>query len=362
MGRTWDFEVNADDLISNFLNTLSSDTASKGSWEEDYASICESTNIISCPFVKNFSNGEGSTACRISNVKIDISSWRAFLLACCTTNSTVTEIQLHGVTLTCSHLTDLALALNKIGRCTVLKLHYLTFLNFEENSAQFSEAFTAIFSDDTFVEYLSLKGCRLGDDFVAHLLPSLRGNFRLKALNLSENNLTDTVISTFFDLYRIVSNLREVNLSSNALDGDCFLNLQKTFQYTEVRSDDEANFKSFMKNITEKNKKIKDLNKKRKKANLPELPELVPLNECIVKHEGKNMIMNRSFIHLDLSYNPLELPKVKGFIDFCSTLVSAESTNTDIKLIVGLKGVEINPFSENPVHTPSPTIELLFSN
>eukprot|EP01034_Spumella_vulgaris_P035831 gene35831-44182_t len=74
----------------------------------------------------------------------------------------------------------------------------------------------------------------------------------------------------------------------------------------EVSPDDEATVKANVKLLGEKNKIIKDINKKRKKANLPDIPECNASSECITKGEGKgakSSFSNRNFSMLDFSGN-----------------------------------------------------------
>jgi hypothetical protein len=95
----WATESNADKLLDSFDGGVDADTASLGSFKEDFAKFVENYDIGEvCPFVSSSSalKTEDSDAIiesvKIMNCKIDRASWRAALLACTTIGTKVEEL------------------------------------------------------------------------------------------------------------------------------------------------------------------------------------------------------------------------------------------------------------------------------
>jgi len=276
---------------------------------------------------------------------VDLSSWRAMLLAACCVGSKVKEISVHNCHIEPIFLQDLATALRKLGTCPILRLHYMRF-DFSK-SAEFQTGFVGLMSDLTCLEHLSLKGNRLTDDFVAPLISALAENFKLTCLNLSTNDLTDSAVDQLVRSIRFSTNLKRLSLSANLLNGSCLPTLSSILIGTEVSPEDEAKLKLIGKLVADKNKAIKDLNKKRKKSGAPEVAEVSLSQDCCVKRDGKLVALNRSLAAVDLSRNPLlDFQTVQLFSQSIASLPGNESPlppaaliSTDVnKLTVLLRG------------------------
>jgi hypothetical protein len=147
----------------------------------------------------------------------------------------------------------------------------------------------------------------MGNEIITGAVSALSNNYKLRSLNLSDNLLTDDTVIELFKAIKLKTNINEVCFSNNQLFGAFLPLLTQFFTGVEVLPEDEATVKSNAKLLTEKNKAIKDMNKKRKKANLPDVPECTPSGECITKGEGKgakSVFCNRNFGMLDFSNNP----------------------------------------------------------
>lgn len=357
--KMWSLETNADSLIENFAAVVEADTASKGTWELDYEAFCEKFMVTKCPFIKVAAIGDKESI-RVMNSIIDLSSWRAALLACSTTGSKVIEISVHGSRLTPLHLLDLSATLRKMGTCQLLKLQYLDWqdgqgLN-EGNTVQYQEALTALMNEATGLEYVSLKGNNFTDEFCAPVLSSLSQSFRLNTLNLANNKLTDQSLRVLLKAIRCTSNIRKVCLEANLLTGESLTVLGELFLGSEYSAEDDATFKANGKLIAERNKVIKAANGKRKKAGLVELKEITPSLECSVKKEKTLLHANRALRLLDLSHNAdLQIEAVNALVAALTDTpalanLPAAASEADAKLVIDLSStVPVPPdFSFTP--------------
>lgn len=305
----WSYESNPINLIDNFSSAVDVDVPSRGGWSEDFTAVCSKYKILApCPYIKAVTSGSGpdmQQRIRIINAMIDLSSWRAMLLAACCVGSKVKEISVHNCHIEPVFLQDLATALRKLGTCPILRLNYMQ-MDLSKSYTEFQSAFVELLSDLTCLEHLSLKGNRLSDDFVAPLISALtENNFKLATLNLSTNDLTDVAAAQLLRSLRFSTSLKRVSLSANLLDGSCLSALSSLLIGTDVSAEDEAKLKLIGKQVADKNKAIKELNKKRKKSGAPDVIEVVPSHDCCVKRDGKVVAINRSLAALDLSRNPL---------------------------------------------------------
>lgn len=348
----WSYEINPSNLIDNFSSAVDVDIPSRGSWSEDFAAVCSKYKIPApCPYIKAVTSGSGpdmQQRIRIINAMVDLSSWRAMLLAACCVGSKVKEISVHNCHLEQPvFLQDLSTALRKLGTCPILRLNYMQ-MDFSKSYTEFQSAFVELLSDLTCVEHLSLKGNRLSDAFVAPLISTItENNFKLATLNLSENDLTDVAAAQLLRSLRFSTTLKRVSLSATQLDGSCLSALSSVLIGTDVSAEDEAKLKLVGKQVADKNKAIKELNKKRKKSGAPDVVEVVPSQDCCVKRDGKLVAINRSLVALDLSRNPrLDFQIVQLFSQSIASLPANESplppaalSSTDInKLTVLLRG------------------------
>jgi hypothetical protein len=371
----WSSEVNPNTLIDNFAVVVETDAPSKGSWQLDFEAVCAKFNVIKCPQITSAVVQNDKESCRLSNVIIDLSNWRAMLLACCTTGSKVVDISVHGCRLTAQHITDLATALRKMGTCQSVKLQYLDWQGGqgidETNSSQFQEAFMALFSDATCLESISLKGNNFKAELLNTVISSLSQNFKLVSLNLSNNLLTDETVRLFIKAVRCCTNIKLVSFANNDIRGDCLAGLAELLNGTEQSGEDDATFKGNAKAIGEKNKLIKELNKKRKKAGLPDVKEITPSLEVAIKREKTLYLVNRTLKRVDLSGSAaMDAEKVRAFAQAVADapagtpLPQAAATfqvETDPKLIVDCIGASADQSAamKNVNSNPQPWVQIL---
>lgn len=327
----WTFEKNGDSLIDNFTSFIETDLNSKGNSNEDFDQLCQKYNVTPCPFIKFSRDNElDKDVCKVINGNIDLSSWRAMLLACCCIGSKIKEIVIHNCQLTSKHLQDLATALKKMGTCNILKLQYLQLDNISDTNKmkEFQDAFILLLSDTSCLEYISLKGNNISDEFMKPIILTLAENFKLISLNLSFNCLTDITLTTLLQTLRLTTNIKYISMSSNQLLGDCLTALTSILLGTDViTSEEEARIKSIPKLIVDKNKNIKEINKKRKKSGLSDIMEIIPCLDCTIKKDGKVVIMNRTILKLDLSFNStMNLDHIQRFVSSLTTFVDNTST------------------------------------
>ena len=66
--------------------------------------------------------------------------------------------------------------------------------------------------------------------------------------------------------------------------------------------------------MSDRNKSIKEINKKRKKAGLSDLSELNPPENRIFKIDGQSVLINKNVTTIDISRNNLLLNDTKTFV------------------------------------------------
>lgn len=344
--------MNIDTLIDNFAVVVETDTPTKGSWQLDYESFCTKFNIVRCPNISSVNTLEDKECCKAINAIIDLSNWRAMLLACCTTGSKVVEISVHGCQLSAQHFVDLAAALKKMGSCQSLKLQYLDWQNTDltdvANNGQLQEALTLIFSDTCCLEGISLKGNNFTSDFLAPIITSLSQNFKLIYLNLANNLLDDSSVLAFLKAIRCCTNIKYVSFASNQTTGEHLSVLAQLLNGTEQSAEDDATIKANSKSVGDKNKAIKELNKKRKKAGQSDIREIPAVLDVAIKREKTMFLINRILKRLDFSNNALMKAEcVEAFAQCIAeapqglTLSQAAATyqlETDPKLVLDFTG------------------------
>ena len=342
----WETRTNGDELLSNFISLLEKEVISKGSFQDDYDFYCNQFKIVRCPFIKsNVIDGEVESV-KVLNCISDLSSWRAALLACCTVGSKVVEFSIHQSKLTPVHILDLAKAAEKSGMIQIVKLQYLSIDWDAENKGAYIAAFISLLNDITGIEYLSFKGNKFGDKITQEIIANIGKNFKLKCVNLADNDLTDAGAQGLLQSLRLNTNIKDISLAKNNISGD-FINtiLGPILLGTEsANGDDEAAVKASTKYVTDRNKQIKDLNKKRKKAGFSELLEYQLPGECITKRDGGLFIFNQSFNSFDISGNPIEADQLHAFVE---SINSASTTLSVSASQIALICKEVNIAKES---------------
>lgn len=308
----WSETVNKTDSINPFASFLEKDVTSKGDFESDFSSFCTQFNIIRCTNISCW----GEEEVRISDVVIDMSSWRAILLAICCVGAKVKRLRVHNCSLTAQHLKDLANALLKSTIVKVIKLQYCSFGFDESNQLEYVEGFKSLLNDANQVEYLSLKGCRLRDDVVIGFSAALQNNYKLSAINLSANFLSDSSLEAVVQAVRLVGSYKGLSFAENPVTAVGVKYLLSLFLGAPSSSKDEADMKGITKSVTDKNKTLKDINKKRKKAGLVEIPDYAPMPECVKTVEGKAWICNYHIAAIDFGSVSLSLKDIEDIAQF----------------------------------------------
>ena len=121
----WSSSINDYLQLKDFAGELAVDHKTTGTWGGDYEYYTNKLGIHPCPSFSIVALEDGKTSCKIANRIVDIASWRTMLLACTSIGNTISEIAIHNCRLSPLHVTDLLLALEKLGRLDVLKLDYI---------------------------------------------------------------------------------------------------------------------------------------------------------------------------------------------------------------------------------------------
>jgi hypothetical protein len=297
----WDSICNSDGLVANFAGELAKDVASKGSFRDDYLSTCLQYKITPCPYFASTAQ-----SVRLSNCIVDLSSFRACLLAMSTINSTIIEFSVHSATLQPQMLLELSTTLEKMATLKVVKLEYLACG--PDSFQPLCDSMKSLMGSNLCLDYLSLRGNKFGDGVGALFEPALSTNLCIKSVNLSDNAMTDIGAATVLQNLRRNTSLLELSLARNCISFepsdilyDQFLSLLFGSAST---SDDDAYFKALPKLIADRNKQLKDINKKRKKAGYTEIEDVATPAEAILKIGGQPRVVNRVLAFLDVSNNP----------------------------------------------------------
>ena len=271
----WSSDINDASCLSDFVTECNKDnTAVGGGAYADYSKICITQKITVCPHIKF-----DGASCKVLNCVIDLPNFRAMLLACGTVNSEVKEIVIHNSAITSQHVLDLCILLEKIGPFQSLKIDYCRDVN---DSSLSSDFFRPLLSGTALVSYLSFKGNKLDDTFISDNLKILSENLTLRALNLSENLITDAGAALFFGILPCSLALKYVSLKRNKIEGVSLLSLVETLTGNAISPENDATIKTIAKNVVDRNKLHKDINKKRK-GKYPELVDLIAPTDRVVK-------------------------------------------------------------------------------
>ena len=338
----WSSTVNNDSSI-NFVTEIAKDIPSKGNFFEDYNEFCKQFSILPCPYVKEsvYINSESTNinVVKISSTIIDLSSWRAMLLAISTIGSKITEIIVYDACISGQHINDLKITMDKIGYFPVIKLEYITckvpegeeLLSQSPNSPLY-ESFQLLLNGTSSIDYISLKGTKLTDDFIVTSKSSIQNNLTLQALNLNDTNITDNGLKELFTYLRVNPCLKQLSLSRNKNLTVSSLETISSFLISTVlvTPEEETIYKDFAKVVGDRNKAIKDKNKARKKANLPDLIELSNPSDRFFSINGEKKAINKMLTTIDYSYNGLY--DTKSIQDFVELI---ESKAPDIVTVCG---------------------------
>lgn len=341
----WSSNVNDNVQLKDFTQELSVDYKSLGSWKADYEHFSAKLGISPCPSFSVTPLEDGKCSCKVANRIIDIASWRSFLLACSANGSSVSEIAIHNCQLSALHFTDLCLALEKLGKLDVLKLDYIevisilpvilstqpvvtsknpqaqpkkrasTKIDIDEGPIHLT-VFGHIFTCNCTINYISLRGNLFTDEFITLMQPVLSNNVTIQSLSLSDNLLTDNGITRLFQILKVHSSIRHISLRKNTCNGTCLEMLAALITGTPVTPEDDQILKTVVKIVAEKNKSIKEVNKKRKKLgqlDIEEVPGLLMEQRVVKLDKSTTLVLNRNINTIDLSSNPITVDRVNEF-------------------------------------------------
>ena len=246
------------------------------------------------------------------------------MLALNTVGSTVLELCVCNVSLTCQHLLDLAALLERGAGLTVLKLDYVTVVD-SSSPEQVTAAYKSLFSlssssgSSSVVSYISLRGDSLDDSFIAAVRADLLTHLTLCALNLAENRVSDAGAHELMRALTLAPTLRFVSLKRNpGITGQCLCVASPSPSRscvagcttgTRVSAEEDADFKNILRAVAERNKLLKEVNKRRKKAGVAELEEFsvaaLTARQGRSEAAGENTLFNQSGVFVDLSFNDI---------------------------------------------------------
>jgi len=257
------------------------------------------------------------------NCAIDLSNWRAMLIAASNVNSEVREFVFVNCTLTKQHIDDLSLALEKLGIIRALRMEFITIAQCTEgDNVSKAEFWKPLLNGKIHVPYVTLRGCGIDDQCIKDNLPVLCENLTIQALNLSDNALTDSSASILFSIVPLISSIKYLVLKNCQITGEdnCLKSLAEVFVGKLVTEEHDAVMKNVAKGVVDKNKEFKDLNKKRK-GKYPELADMVAPTERVIKIGDENLLVHRSLVSIDISHNKLILENFKDMISLISEKV-----------------------------------------
>ena len=323
----WASDVNSQELFNNFSDELKKADPSSGDFKADYLSVCDRLGVIPCSF---FVYDPVLSACKISNCQVDISSWRAAMVACGLTGSPVKCFVVHHCSLQRQHILDLVAMLEKREFFDAIKLDNI---DWGDQTAEADSLFTSLFSCAAVVEYVSLRHNGLSDTFVSSNAAALAHNIGLKYLNLSNNLITNEGFQCLISkVLRLSLSLYKVSLKSNLIDATALDPLLDLIFGNVCTPEEDSAFKAISKAATDKNKHIKDINKKKKKNNEPEINELIVPER--IKKIGKTdlQLINKTICGIDLSWGVL----LREGLDTFSELIAPrkeESPDTQFHIV-----------------------------
>lgn len=316
----WTSESNAEKDYINFASEIGK-TVSSGSWQNDYEDCCAKHELVPCSFIKTEELGESSHSLKILNAVIDIATWRSMLVACSNTGNTVKELCFSNIQITPKHIEDLSVLLKSSDAITSVKLDYITVAGERE---EYSASLTSLITNSPFLQYLSLKGNNIEDSFVAENAVCLRNHTSLVCLSLAENLITDVGMNQLLEILPLAVGLNCISVKRNFVTGASLVpGVENLLCGVVVTPEIETELKAIGKIVADRNKSIKDGNKKRKKEGLPEVVELIAPASRVVKGES-TLLVNRSIHTIDVSWNEgFGLNEVNAFADVSGRLMTA---------------------------------------
>lgn len=298
----WRDDANPDSQIEQYATLLEKEVPSRGSFEGDFEAYLSNLSIIRCPFIKSSPSSGDLEQVSAKNARVDKSNWRAMLLACISVGSKVKDILIHGCSLTHQHILDLSAASAKFPRPISVTIQYCTFSDLTELTEQYADAFALLFQESIGIDFISLKGNNLSDAHLHKAVANISGNQRLKAIALPNNQLTNEFALSLLNGLKLQHTLQGLSLAGNLLSvAPCLKQVLEYHAGTPVNPADDASIKALTKAIGDKNKGIKDLNKKRKKAGLPDVDEIPALPEFVKTIDGQKLFVNSSLKFVDFS-------------------------------------------------------------
>lgn len=293
----WAVDVNTAE-VSSFADELKKADASSGDFGADYTDICRKLNITPCSFV---SFDASSFSCKISNCEIDLPSWRAAMIACGLVNSPVKCVAVYNCSLRRQYVSDLITMLDKRIFIDAVKLDSI---DWGSDAADAHSILSALLSTTASVSYISLRYNSLGDDFIAASAGPLSQNLFLRYLNLSNNAISDDGLQSLISgALRLSISLHKISLRSNpAIGGANLTSLLDLIDGNVSSPEEETAFKSITKAATDKNKQIKETNKKRKKNNESEYAEIEVPDRIIKVGKTDLQLANKTIREIDLSW------------------------------------------------------------
>jgi hypothetical protein len=322
---TWTAEINSGAAFA-FDKELDKQDASSGDFRGDYLAVCSRLAILPCPFV---SFDPPAKSCRIANCAIDEGSWRAALIACTMTNSPANNFIVYNCTLTPRFISDLCSMLDKRFVFGAVKLDHIDWGAVDE--AEINTALARIISANATVSYLSLRGNRLQDSFVTAVAPALLMNVYIRGLNLANNSISDAGVRDLLNVLRCNISVERLSLKNNAIAGRTLGGLIDLIYGSPCSAEEDASFKAVSKAAGDKNKAIKELNKKRKKAGETEIEE-ISIPERIVKVGKTDLVLtNKQLKTLDLSHS---LHNEEDTSAFVASLAVKRQTSPDVSFSV----------------------------
>ncbi len=347
------FSANEDTLIADFSGELNKDATTAGSFQQDYETLCSTFNIVPCPFIKISAD---KTSCKVINCAMDLSNWRAMLIAACMVNSEVKEFVFINCGLSKQHVVDLSIALEKFGIIHTLKMDYTAIVEppllpppadgsegGEERGVvppvSKAEFWAPILSGKIHVPYVSLKGCMIDDECIEKSIAAISENVTVQVLNLSENIFTDIGASNLFSIIPLMSSIKHLILKQCQITGEnsSLQSLGEIFVGKAISEEHNIIMKNVAKHVVELNKGLKDANKKRK-GKYPDLHDLAAPTDRTIKVGEESLMVHRSLVSIDISYNDITTERFKDMVDLFSekaeAMTSAGVAPCESKIIV----------------------------
>jgi hypothetical protein len=299
----WREDANRNDAIANLAGEINKLGSTKGSWQADYAAVCTQFSILPCPYITARVIPERGTVISIANAVVDIANWRALLLSINVSGANILEIACHNSELKAQHFTDLLVGVDGILDFTTFKLEYSSIS--EESGAVVTDSLHKLLGAN--IQYISLRGCKFGNDVLAPALVALTTNVTIQSINLSDNNLSYPFGAELVKALRLNPFISTVSLAHNSFSDQSLMEilcLSFGMEASSAPAEDAALLKKLNAAVAEKNKNIKNVNKKRKKAGESELTEVPNIPDRQVQVvEGRSVAINRTLRALDFSWN-----------------------------------------------------------